>query len=107
LKEKQQSSLEINCPVTYLTSVDALKKKNQQQAAFLNMQNASQIAPAPAPAGPKPFPLPSLPVLNDSFLNAPFNINISTIQGENAEAVDEPVAPSEKSKKASKKSSEI
>ncbi len=68
--------------MTYLTSVDALKKKNQQQAAFLSMQNSSQIAPAPA--GPKPFPLPSFPVLNDSFLNAPFNINISTIQADNA-----------------------
>jgi hypothetical protein len=91
--------------VTYLTSVDGLKKKNQQQTVFLNMQHASQIAPAPA--GPKPFSLPSFPVLNDSFLNAPFNINISTIQADNAEAADEPVAPSEKSKKASNKSSEV
>lgn len=95
----------MNCPVTYLTSVDAIKKKNQQQAAFLSVQNASHIAPAPAPAGPKPFSLPSLPAQNDSFLNAPFNINISNIQGDNAEAVDDPVAPSEKIKKASKKSS--
>lgn len=103
LEEKNQSSLKYNCPVTYLTSVDALKKKNQQQAALVQHQNSSQIAPA----GPKPFPLPSFPVLNDSFINgiAPFNINISTIQAENA---DEPVAPVDKSsKKMSKQSSEI
>jgi hypothetical protein len=100
------SSVEINCPVTYNTTVDALKKKNLQQAALVNHQNASQIATAPA--GPKPFTLPSFPVLNDSFINAPFNINISTIQADNAEASDEPVAPGDKiSKKMSKKSSEI
>jgi hypothetical protein len=60
--------------------VDALKKKNQQQAALVYNQNASHVAHAPA--GPKPFPIPSFPVHNDSFLNGnpPFNINISTIQ---------------------------
>jgi hypothetical protein len=40
--------------------------------------------------------------------NAPFNINISTIQAENADFSDEPVAPIEKSsKKMSKQSSDM
>ena len=63
-----------------------LKKKNQQKAALVHNQNISQIIPTTA--GPKPFLPLSFPVLNDSSLysNVRFNINISTIQAENAYA---------------------
>jgi hypothetical protein len=77
---KLQSTVN-NCPVTYLTSTDALKKKSLQQAALISQQNQTNMSSIGA--GPKPFPLPSFPVLNDSFLN---NINISTIKPETAEA---------------------
>ena len=66
--------------------MDAIKKKNQQPAALLHNKNISQIGPTTA--GPKPFLPLSFPVLNDSSLyaNVRFNINISTIQAENAYA---------------------
>lgn len=95
---KRQSTVN-NCPVTYLTSTDALKKKSLQQAALINQQNQTNLSMG---AGPKPFPLPSFPVLNDSFLN---NINISTIKPETAEAGVELVAPLEQALK--KVSSEV
>ena len=83
---KHQSTVN-NCPVTYLTSTDALKKKSLQKAALINQQNQTNLSMG---AGPKPFPLPSFPVLNDSFLN---NINISTIKPETAEAPVDLAAP--------------
>lgn len=83
LEDKGQSTVKNNCPVTYVTSIEGLKKKNQQQAAFIQNQNLPQ-------AGPKPFPLPIFPVLNDSLFgnNIPSNINISAIT-----VPPEPVSP--------------
>lgn len=101
LEDKAKSAVKNNCPVTYVTSVDGLKKKNQQQAAFIHNQNLPQ-------AGPKPFPLPIFPVLNDSLLfgnNVPSNINISAIT-----APPEPASPALQpppSNLSSKKSSEV
>jgi len=82
--------MQINCPVTYLTSVDALKKKNQQQMALQQMQQMSGITPQ---AAPKPFVFPQVPVmLNELSQNNPFNF--STINPEpNENIAPEPVAP--------------
>jgi hypothetical protein len=73
INQSAQSEAKINCPVTYNTSISAIKKKNQQQAVLEQMQNISFIAPAAPPPYLNPFHF-----MTDSFATQPVNPMVSS-----------------------------
>jgi hypothetical protein len=91
--EKNIETAGTNCPVTYLTTIESLKKKSQQQAALQMGQYLNQNS-----AAPKPYPQPLVPfLLNDSNVSNPLGfsaLNLSKIEEMESKVGLEKVAPS-------------